>query len=171
MKAIIQGILQDNHGSVLGAACEVSFTDSGSIIDVQFLPIDITTFDTSTDFVSAAQNAIIAYSTLKGYGISISDIIFPFSPPTHYMSHVIVDFGDHGYSATTTANAPWVLDNTKLFCRPSGIAQTGHEPEDVLYERLTANVTKIVPGVSIDVTAYAPTGTRGQYLIEVSGTN
>lgn len=89
-------------------------------------------------------------------------------PQNTRMSTAEVDFGfeaggGEGDTATVTVAANWVSTNSIIQVQPSGIASADHDPEDGLYEEVSAIPVNIVPGVSFDILAYAPNGTWGRY--------
>jgi hypothetical protein len=87
---------------------------------------------------------------------------------------VLIDFGHEvgggeGDTATVTVAAAWVTATSIILCNFPAIASPDHDPEDAVIEDLTASAGNIVPGVSFDITAYAPNGTWGRYYVNATG--
>lgn len=82
-----------------------------------------------------------------------------------------VDFGSTSGQETdlaiATVLAPWVAVNSVIVCSPYAVDTVNHGPEDAAVEGIVAYATNIVPGVSFDVVAAAPSNTFGTYIINV----
>jgi hypothetical protein len=84
------------------------------------------------------------------------------------MGQASVDFGyesgqGEGDTATVTIPATWVTTGSAITVQVGAIPSTNHDYEDAVIEGIQARAVNIVPGVSFDVEAYAPSGTWGQY--------
>lgn len=77
---------------------------------------------------------------------------------------------DAGGTEDTTAEvvivAPWVKATSKIFCSVSG-GTVDHPAtdEDAAIEDILASAFNIVPGTGFSVCAFAPQGSRGDYLV------
>lgn len=67
--------------------------------------------------------------------------------------------------AKTTVSATWVTSASILTC----VVTDGpdHNSDEVAAEGVSATVGNIVPGVSFDVTVWAPNGTQGRHVINI----
>ena len=82
-----------------------------------------------------------------------------------------VDFANitglvEGDTASVTIAATWVTASTIFNCTVMG-GTSQHDLEDPMVEGIVAYVTTVTPGTSFVVEAYAPSGSWGQYLINV----
>src|SRR5271170_7298102 len=64
-----------------------------------------------------------------------------------------------------TVSAPWITAGSILTC----IVTEGpdHNADEVAAEGIEATVGNIVPGVSFDVTVWAPNGTQGRQVVNI----
>lgn len=87
---------------------------------------------------------------------------------------VEVDFGfstgnEGDIARTTVTGQVWVTSGSVVLCNPFGGATADHSPDDAIIEGLVAYAENLVPGTGFDVVAYAPNGSWGRYLINVTG--
>jgi hypothetical protein len=85
----------------------------------------------------------------------------------------LVNFGPgsgrpEGDTASVTIPATWVTATSKIVCAPQSYP-ADHDPEDVVVEGIEAYAINLVPGVSFDVEAYAPSGSWGRYYVNAIG--
>jgi hypothetical protein len=88
---------------------------------------------------------------------------------------ITVDFGFTGSGQGDIASytfsgssGNWVTNNSNIVCYPMGKTTINHDPDDVIVDNISAYVSNIYPGTGFDVTAYAPNGTFGSYVIGVN---
>ena len=82
--------------------------------------------------------------------------------------------GEGGTGQDTTAQvavaAPWVKANSVIVCTVTGGTMDHPEPdEDAAVEDILASVSDIMPGSGFTLTAYAPEGSEGQYILNAIG--
>lgn len=87
---------------------------------------------------------------------------------------VQVDFGfsagnEGDIARTTVTGQAWVTASSVILCNPFAGATTDHSADDAIVEGLVAYAENIVAGVGFDVVAYAPKGSWGRYLINITG--
>lgn len=84
-----------------------------------------------------------------------------------------VDFGfasgGEGDTASVVVAADWVTSGSVIVCQPCLCNGPDHGAEDPAVENISARASKIIPGVSFEILASAPTGTWGRYRIAVVG--
>ncbi len=87
----------------------------------------------------------------------------------------IVDFeGEGGVGQDTVAQtsvaAPWVKANSVIVCTVTGgTIEHPETDEDAAIEDILASVSNIMPGSGFTLTAYAPEGSEGQYILNAIG--
>lgn len=92
-------------------------------------------------------------------------------PSNTRMGQAILDFGSaaEGDTATVTVLASWVQSTSIIICQVGAVTTADHDGEDPVVEAIQARAINIVPGVSFDIEAYAPSGTWGQYVVIYQG--
>lgn len=70
-------------------------------------------------------------------------------------------------TATATVPAAWVTALSVLVCTVT--EGPDHSADEVAAEGIEATAGNIVPGVSFDVTVWAPNGTQGRHVVNVRG--
>ena len=132
---------------------------------------------TNTVPCAVAWDGSVIYANGTGIGVfnvpSSGTISYtPTGSPLPNKAQALVNFGSpyqEDFNATVTVSAPWVQATSVIICSSSGIATVDHDPDDYLADQIQAYATNIVPGVSFDVVAVAPSGTWGRYLINTIG--
>jgi len=71
-------------------------------------------------------------------------------------------------ASVTITGQPWVTADSVILTGFGGTTPD-HDADDAVVEGLTVYVENIVPGVGFDLTAYAPSGTWGQYQVWALG--
>ena len=100
-------------------------------------------------------------------------VVLDDDPRLLHVVQVTVDFGhrDGGETDTAVVTVPatWVTADSKIVCSPALAETPDHDPLDVIYERISAFPSNLIPGISFDVVSYAPHDTWGRYLINAVG--
>lgn len=79
-----------------------------------------------------------------------------------------IDFGTGDTTITKTILAPWVKNSNPPLVVAYG-ETADHDAEDIVIEELKLTTGNIVPGVSFDIIAHAPSGTWGKYNVLILG--
>lgn len=79
-----------------------------------------------------------------------------------------IDFGSNDTTVSKTVLAPWVKSTNPPFVMIYG-ETTDHDVEDIVLEEIQLTVGNIIPGVSFDIIAHAPSGTWGKYNVLILG--
>jgi hypothetical protein len=79
-----------------------------------------------------------------------------------------IDFGSDNDITTKTIPATWVKNSNPPIVSLYG-ETTDHDTEDSILEEIKLTVGNIVPGVSFDIVAHAPSGTWGKYNVLILG--
>lgn len=79
-----------------------------------------------------------------------------------------VDRGEDGF-VSTHVDASWVLERSRIVITPAPAGTIDHEPDDAAVEGIIFRIGSIEPGVGFNLFAFAPQGSWGQYLVDVTG--
>lgn len=97
----------------------------------------------------------------------------PGAPPSNTrMGQVTLDFGAGNPeldTAVVTVPATWIRSTSIVIPAIAAIGTSNHDPEDAVIEELQVKVINIVPNVSFDLYAFAPSGSSGQYVAVYQG--
>lgn len=84
------------------------------------------------------------------------------------MGQVDLNFGsavgqEGNVAIATVTGTTWVQSASVIVVQSAATATANHDPEDAVIEDIEARALNIVPGVSFDIEAHAPSGAWGTY--------